>query len=140
MNRKLLLSMLALVLVTALAAASCDSSNNGGEGTSGPGVPTQLAPSPAASPTREEPIDTIIEKLVGIHSPSHIFDKHYYTDSSGTEWVGFGVEIIYEGGYELPIGVVKRVPGGEWELASLGTGPASNAVPDDVKKGLGIDY
>jgi len=70
-----------------------------------------------------------------------IRDKHYYTDSSGTSWIGFGAEVTFEEGSELALGVVKKASGGrKWELVSLGTGPAPDTIPDDVKNGLGIDW
>jgi hypothetical protein len=151
---------LVAVLAVALPILSCHSSNNGEEGTSSPNPPSQSTPSPSATPTfnerldtiiealptREEPVDTIIEGLIeryfGAESSSsfRIGTKHYFTDSSGTSWIGFPVVLIYrkQEGVEVPTAVVKRVPGGEWELVSLGTGPPSKAVPDDVRKGLGI--
>jgi hypothetical protein len=69
-----------------------------------------------------------------------IRDKHYYTDSSGTSWIGFGAEVTFEEGSDLAVGVVKRASGGSWELVALGTGPLPDTIPDEVKDGLGIKW
>ena len=152
MKRKVLLSFLALVLATSLAEGSCGSSKKQGAGQSSSNTPTQSATSAAVSATPEEDIDEIITSLVlsrigptfkGLPVSSkniHLGSKHYYTDSSGTSWIGVGVNVVFEDGSESAIGILGKVLGGDWELLSLATGPVGQNLPDDVKKGLGIDY
>jgi hypothetical protein len=70
-----------------------------------------------------------------------IKDKHYYTDSSGTSWIGFGAEVTFEEGSDLALGVVKKASGEiKWEVVWLGTGPLPDTIPQEVKNGLGIEY
>jgi hypothetical protein len=135
-KKSLLLSVLASILVTALAGGSCSASEKGGKGTP---TPTNIS----TSTTPEEDTSNIIRGLVLANSgleDVRVDIKRYYTDSSGTEWIGFVVYPIPEGATDQGVGIVKRVQGGDWELAALGTGPVGQYLPDDVKKGLGIDY
>jgi hypothetical protein len=138
MNRKLLLSMLALALMTALAAGSCESPKNQSEST-----PTQSAISATASATYEEEINRIIKDLVLSKDAPTIKDervdkKSYYTDSSGTNWIGFVVSPIPEGVTDPAYGIMKKIPGGNWELVNLGTGGVECGLPADVQSGLGF--
>jgi hypothetical protein len=161
MKRGLPLSILALVLVAALAAGSCGSSKKQGQGQPSSSTPTQPAVSETASPTSaptrsigsatpsatvEEDIDTIIKDYVLSKSSPSIKDvridkKHYYTDSSGTIWLGFNVSPIPEGVTDPAYGIMKKVPGGSWEgVAGPGTSPVHCDLPADVQTGLGLHY
>jgi len=115
------------------------------------GEPTSSAPTPShaasTAPAYEEEISKIIKDLVlnDIGPDTHIEDvqvggKTYYTDSSGTEWIGFTVFPIPEAATDPAFGVIKKPSGGNWELLFVGTGPVGDALPDDVKNGLGIDW
>ncbi|MGD0114912.1 MAG: hypothetical protein ABSC13_02765 [Dehalococcoidia bacterium] len=64
----------------------------------------------------------------------------YYADSSGTQWVGFTAFAIPVEAADPSFGVMKKTSGGNWELLFVGTGPVGDALPDDVKNGLGIDW
>ena len=104
------------------------------------------APTPStevlAVPTaHQEEIREAIEELF-LHTVGHsveIGGNTYYVDSSGTEWVGFTVFPVPATATDPTFGVAKRASGQSWELAFWGTGPIHD-IPDDVAKGLGIDW
>ncbi|MGD0114839.1 MAG: hypothetical protein ABSC13_02395 [Dehalococcoidia bacterium] len=139
MKKELLLPMLALLLA-ALAAASCSSSNNSPQST-----PTLSAPSATAT---EADIDSVITQLISdyIHIDDMPIDRTtQYTDASGTEWVRFDVHVpddalregVSAGAWQ--VGLMKRAPGGNWELVDVGVGDIQCGVPSDVQAGLGFD-
>jgi len=144
MKRKLLLSMLPLVLMAALTGSSCESSKKQSEST-----PTQPAIPATASATYEGDIDGVIRQLFWdyVHVKDVGIDrKIYYADSSGTDWIRFDVDVTAEvfpagpqpGGTGPVYGFMKKVPGENWRLVGLGTGDIQCGVPADVQTGLGF--
>ncbi len=69
-----------------------------------------------------------------------IGEKRYYNDPSGTTWVEFVASPIRKGTAEGGYGIIKKVPGGSWELVNYGTGAVECGLPEDVQVGLGFDY
>lgn len=134
----------ALVLATAVAQSSCESSPNSVPGTVTPGTSNLPTLSAVASPTLSDDVDSDIRGLVLKNVGPAIKDvtidhERYFTDSAGTTWIAFVVHPIPADSADLAIGVVRKVPGGEWEFVNLGTGPFGASVPADVKTALGLD-
>ena len=149
MKQKMVLSLLMPVLMTALAAGSCESSKQEGPMTSDPTAATPSIMPATASATDEEDIDGVIRQLFWDYERVKdvtIEGKTNYVDSSGTEWIRFdahmGDEICRAGPQPGPAGAVsglmKKVPGGNWELINLGVGDVQCGVPADVQTGLGF--
>ena len=149
MKKGLLLSILALILVSALAEGSCGSSEKQRDGQSSSNTPTQSPTSATASATSEEEIDGVIRQLFWDYE--HIKDvtidgKTKYVDSSGTDWIRFDAhmtdEICRAGPQPGPTGPVsgfmKKAPGENWALVNLGIGDIQCGVPADVQTGLGF--
>jgi len=104
---------------------------------------TKVSPVPTAQ--QEEIRKAIKDLALYAIGPDPTFDVEvggntYYTDSSGTEWVGFTVFPVPVGEADPAFGVAKRASGEDWKLLGMATGPVGDVVPDDVKKGLGIDW
>jgi len=97
-------------------------------------------------PASEEELNKAIEAFL-LNGPARsrkatdvkIDSKAYYTDSSGTEWARFSI---------LPIphltgatyGIMKRVPGGNWEGVNFGSAAVECGLREDVQTGLGFRY
>ena len=134
--------LLALIPIT----SACTSSGDRGQAQPPSNTPTQLPPSPAASATSEEPIDSIITEFVLSTSvPGHVIVNRttYYTDSSGTTWLRFGVLLVHdvegEGVTDPGYGIMKKVPGGDWVgVSGPGTFGVECDLPPDVQTGLGF--
>ena len=143
MKRNLLLfSLLVPVLMTALAAGCAASSHE--EATALSGTPTQTAVFASPSATFQEDIDQIIQGLVLSRAAPTIKDlsisgKHYYTDSSGTNWIEFDASFPTPAPIPPGYGIVKKAPGENWELvAGIGANAAKCDLPEDVQAGLGF--
>lgn len=143
MRQKMALSLLTPVLVTALAAGCGASSNK--EATALSGTPTQTAVFASPSATLEEDIDEIIQGLVLSRVAPTIKDvnisgKHYYTDSSGTNWIAFDASFPTPAPIPPGYGIVKKAAGQNWELvAGIGATAVVCDLPSDVQAGLGFD-
>lgn len=147
MKKSLLLSALALMLVTALAGASCSSSKKHEEGAT---TPRQSTTSATATASYEEDIDGAINQLFWDYE--HVKDVTIdrtirYTDSLGTAWVTFNAHVTRgsicragpQPGATGPVsGLLKRALGETWELVNLGVGDIQCGVPADVQSGLGF--
>src|SRR4030042_6296887 len=121
MKQKMVLSLLMPVLVTALAAGSCASPQKDGEAVSG--APTQTAISATASATSEEDIDQVIrglvlDRVVPVIKDLSISGKHYYTDSSGTNWIAFDASFPTPAAIPPDYGIVKKEPSENWDLVA----------------------
>jgi len=109
---------------------------------SAPTPSTRVSPVPTA---HQEEIRKAIEDLARYAiGPNPKFDLEvggntYYVDSSGTEWVGFTVFPVPASATDPAFALAKRAPGQSWVQAFWGTGPVHD-IPDDVAKGLGIDW
>jgi hypothetical protein len=106
-------------------------------------TPSDTVPTvPAAN---EDEIRNTIRGLVLAEVDPRIQDvqvggQTYYTDPSGTEWIGFTAFPIPAEATDPAFGVMKKPSGEGWQLLFAGTGPIGDALPDDVKSGLGIDW
>ena len=116
---------------------------DGGTPSNAPTPSTEVSAVPTAHQEEiREAIEGVARYAIG---PNPKFDVEvggntYYVDSSGTEWVGFTVFPVPASATDPAIGVAKRASGEDWELATLGTGTIADALPDDVSKGLGLEY
>lgn len=145
MKKSLLPSLLVLALMMVLAASACASSNKQKES-----IPTPSAESATTTATYEEDIDGVIRQLVfdyGRIREVEIDKKTYYSDSSGTEWIRFDMNVTEDNigragpqpGPTGPVsGFMKKAPGENWELVNLGTGNVQCGAPADVQTGLGF--
>ncbi|MGD0114838.1 MAG: hypothetical protein ABSC13_02390 [Dehalococcoidia bacterium] len=135
MNRNRLL-FAPLLLLAALIAASCGPSKNSAQST----------PTPSAAPATADPyegVDSVIKGFALHNAAPTIKDvtityRVDYTDSSGVNWVGATVCPVPKDDVDCAFGIMKREPGGEWQLYSLGSGYASGTLPPDVRKGLNL--
>jgi len=92
--------------------------------------------------TYAEDINGVIRTLVPASTGSGITDisidhKRFYTDSSGTEWVRFQILPMPKGVGDLIKGIMRKRPGGDWELVARGSGGEECGLPADVQTGLG---
>jgi len=89
--------------------------------------------------TYGQDIDAEIRRLVPEPTDSDIsiYYKHFYTDSSGTEWVRFQVLPMPKGIGDPRRGIMTRPAGGGWELLAFGSGGEECGLPADVQTGLG---
>jgi len=137
-KKSLLLSMLAMWLMTGLATGSCESSKKQSEST-----PSQSAISATATAAYEGDVDSVIRQLVfdyiGIKDMP--IDREIdYTDGSGTEWIRFDVHVpegVPAGSWSY--GIIKKTPGENWELVNVGVGNIQCGLPTNVQTGLGFD-
>jgi hypothetical protein len=117
------------------------------EGNSTPGAPTPSGEPAATSWDYDEGTGEIIKGLVMKHIERssriqgvQVGGNVRYTDSSGTDWISFTVFPIPPASTDPAFGVIRGSAGGGWELAYLGTGSVGDALPQDVREGLGIAW
>ncbi len=152
MSRNLPLFALSLLLLAALAAAACGSSK---------GAPASTpTPSAASATAREEAAANAIARIMSdyLHFETITIDGRTYltdgvvdderscTDSWGNDWAKFAVHFTPWHAPDQPVpptatdsGLVKREPGGNWELAAFGQGDIQCGIPPDAQTALGFD-
>ena len=92
--------------------------------------------------TYGEDINGVIRGLVPVRTGSGITDisidnKHFYTDSFGTDWVRFRVLPMPKAIVDPIRGIMRRPSGGDWELVARGSTGVECGLPADVQTGLG---
>jgi len=91
----------------------------------------------------ETELDQVIKSsATGMAAPGiegvNITDKKYYSAPDGTIWLKYVVTPIPENAADPGTGIMKKVPGNEWESVNFGTAGLATGLPADVVEGLEI--
>ena len=141
MKRTLLLATSIIATSAVLAGSGCVSHQHteqqGEEKPGSTGIKPEPTPCGSTTDTSfsEEDTDIMIKGclIAYRYAPDIIIHRtDYYTDASGTRWIGFAVSPVPAGIVDPGYGVLKEAEEGKWAMVSLAT--AGWAVPTDVKK------